>query len=49
MRVGDDIGKKYRQKFLKWDPISERFDRYGIIVLFITLCYLAGHLVYHFW
>lgn len=46
MKVGDDVGKKYRRRFLKWDPINERFDRYGWIVLFITASYIGGHLLY---
>ena len=46
MKVGDDVGRKYRQRFLKWDPISERFDRYGTIVLLVTALYLTGHLAY---
>lgn len=46
MKVGDDVGRKHRQRFLKWDPISERFDRYGWIVLLITASYIVGHLLY---
>ena len=46
MKVGDDVGRKYRQRFLKWDPISERFDRYGMVVLVVTALYLTGHIAY---
>ena len=48
MKVGDDVGRKYRQRFLKWDPISERFDRYGMVVLVVTALYLTGHIAYAF-
>lgn len=46
MKVGDDEGKKYRRQFLRRDPIGEKFDRYGWIVLLITFCYIGGHLLY---
>lgn len=48
MKVGDDIGKKYRQKFLKWDPVEAKFDRMGWVVLLILFAYLAGHIIYAF-
>lgn len=48
MKVGDDDGKKYRRQFLRRDPVGEKFDRYGWIVLLITFCYIGGHLLYHF-
>lgn len=49
MKWGDDIGKKYRKRFLGFDPLAEKYDRYGTIVLFIAICYIGGHLIYHFW
>ena len=48
MKVNDDVGRKYRQRLLKWDPLSDKIDRYGTIVLFITICYIGGHLLYAF-
>ena len=48
MKVGDDDGKKYRRQFLRRDPVNEKFDRYGWIVLLITALYFAGHLAYAF-
>lgn len=48
MKAGDDIGKKYRQRFLKWDPISYKYDRYEWIALYIILSYIVGHLIYAF-
>lgn len=49
MKVGDDLGKKYRKKFLGFDPLAEKYDRYGVTVLIIFLLYLGGHLAYYFW
>jgi hypothetical protein len=46
MKVGDDMGRQYRRRFLKWDPIKDKYDRYEWILLFITVCYIGGHLVY---
>jgi hypothetical protein len=49
MKWGEDIGKKYRKRFLGFDPLAEKYDRYGTILLLITFCYIGGHLLYHFW
>ena len=46
MKAGDDVGKKYRKRLLGWDPLSEKYDKYGTIVLLITFCYIGGHLLY---
>ena len=46
MKVGDDVGKKYRRQFLRRDPIGEKMDKYGWVVLLITASYIGGHLLY---
>lgn len=46
MKVNDDVGRKYRQRLLKWDPVSAKLDRYGWIVLFVLLAYLGAHVAY---
>jgi hypothetical protein len=49
MKWGEDVGKKYRKRLLGFDPLSEKYDKYGTILLLITFCYIGGHLLYHFW
>jgi len=49
MKVGDDVGRKYRRRFLKWDPLMEKYDRYGWVVLLLTVLYFGGHIAYYFW
>ena len=48
MKWGDDIGKKYRQRLLNFDPLAEKYDKYGTIVVLIAILYFAGHLIYAF-
>lgn len=46
MKVGDDDGKKHRRQFLRRDPVGEKMDRYGWIVLLLIAAYFGGHLIY---
>jgi len=49
MKWGEDVGKKYRKRLLGFDPLAEKYDKYGTILLLITICYIGGHLLYYFW